>query len=88
MIVIGANVKYCSSNLKKVKMFKYCYDCGESDTNSIINLKGRVLPYLSHEVLIEYDLYMIGCTKCGNYILGPNDCELLDSVCKRIIDEF
>lgn len=80
---------YVSQNLQKVNKWKHCHNCLKSGTISIINLKGRTWKYWMDktDIEIKFDVFIIGCTACDNYILGPNDCEMLDEVLKASCDD-
>lgn len=80
---------YISRNLHKKNSFKRCMSCGK-ETIKAINLAGRTVLYKNYEISIpdDYQVIVLGCTdhECGNYILGPNDCEMLDTICENIIE--
>ena len=66
--------------------WKHCHGCRKQECIDYVNLKGRIVPYLSYDVEISIDVVVIGCTQCDNFILGPGDCELLDQACQYVID--
>lgn len=80
---------YVSRNLHKMVRWKNYHKCFKP-TIQAINLSERILYYKNYEILIpkEYQVILLGCSdsECGNYILGSNDCELLDSVCENILN--